>query len=118
MKPYTPLFKKRFELMREYAEKYGCEYDGKYIISFWELAFNLNNCWHACDFISSKKKAYYQDKGLITHGKKWSLPDYALGAFRRPIKHVVNKHSSTTVEYKVCANYADYLIFPKRSKDA
>ena len=107
--------KQRFDLMIEYTKKYGCEYGYTYTISFHDLAYNLNNTWHAKYFVTEREyKKHFG--GTTRHGNKWAMPQHALNCFYRPFRDALKKYQNYPFEHRVgTTNEIEYLVLTERS---
>ena len=84
----------RQNVIIEMAMKYGYQISkNKYIISFWELAYNLNNCWYAPLFVNKKQASIDTE-----HYNKWAINIDNLRLFRRMITTTINKMKGTKIK--------------------
>ena len=60
---------------------------GDIVISFWELAGNLNDCWHAKLFVKKDNPCILIEK----YNNSWALKNCSLYYMRRSISQTVSK---------------------------
>ena len=86
--------RKRQNAITEMATRYGYKLGkNKYIISFWELAYNLNNCWFAPLFCSKK-----QTDKITEHYDKWAIDVDNLRLFRMMVTRTINQMKGAKIK--------------------
>ena len=80
--------KKKQELIQEIRRSGFKNSKGESIISFYELAFNLNNYWKARYFLDKKKVKDYINS---EYHRRWAIKSWHLHEFRAPINRLVGK---------------------------
>lgn len=86
--------RKRQNAIIEMATRYGYKINkNRYIISFWELSYNLNNCWYAPLFVSKK-----QTSKDTEHYGKWAINVDDLSLFKRMITTTINKMKGAKIK--------------------
>ena len=88
------IFVERKNVIIEMTKRYGYKINkNKYIISFWELAYNLNNCWYAYLFVNKK----HSSEDTIYYNK-WAVDVNNLRLFRRMITRTINKMKGAKIK--------------------
>lgn len=91
----TELRKIREDAIKDMVVNYGFKKSKRtYLVSFWGLADNLNNCWHAKNFLNQKLKEKY---GEYTDYDDWAVPDYNHRLYRKPIRDTIRKMKGSKI---------------------
>ena len=81
--------KEREEAIMKICRNHGLKQKGHYIISFWDLAYHLNNCWYAPLFVSiSSTDEPHINRWTPT---RWSIKSYQLHCFRRMVNWTIKR---------------------------
>ena len=81
--------KEREDAIIKMCRSYGLKQKGHYIISFWDLVYNLNNCWYAPLFMSISSKDDVRIN--LWSDTEWSIKHYKLFCFRRMINWTIKR---------------------------
>ena len=104
------LMSKRFKAIMDMVYNYGYIGTDYYLISFWDLASNLNNCWHSPLFVNEK----YKDN-QYRYRKDWAIPYYMVGEAYHMLDKTVSKMGGKIINQNKFNDYnhATYYIFKK-----
>lgn len=99
----SKLKQKRVEIIVKTINDYGIYYNHRYLISIWDLAYNINNTWNAKYFVNTKKyKSQHQGRF------EYALLEYNISKIFRGIRHAVrNTHIAL---YESNKNRNEYLV--------
>jgi len=86
-------------------ENYGVKYDGKYIMSLWQLSDDLNNSWYSKFFY----RKGYMPKGAKKYFSDWAFPDFNLRPLRLRVLRYLES-LSWAKKFGEC-KYGDYFQF-------
>ena len=95
----------RAEKIIEITKRWGFEITpDKFIISFWDLVFNLNNSWYAKLFINERYKNPKHDSCI-----DWGIEYYNLYLFDRIINYTIARMpNARKLLNKTSNNYSTY----------
>ena len=100
----SKLTEKRADIIKGIIWHYGIEIDGVYIISLWDLAFNINNTRRASAFVN--KKVY----GCVNiPDREFAINPYQIWHIFRAIRHTAKKHSDS-IELKSGSNRVEFVV--------
>ncbi len=97
----------REQAILDICEQSAYEKRKTYLISFWELAGDLNNQWYANLFVSEKHK----DKDYL-YQKQWAVPSFALHSFFRMINWTMKRMKGVKI-IKQDSYYKVFYEVPK-----
>ena len=80
----TKLIKKRVECLDRIIRQYGIEFGNHIFISMWDMAGNINNTWHAKDFVNIKRYPSSSKHGYV-------LADFCIHTMFKAIRDAVRK---------------------------
>ena len=96
----TKLQKNRYETISRLMRSHGIQHKENLFISFWDLAFNINNTWQAKHFCDAEK---FKTESTID----FVIPNYHLYFLFPAIKHGVR---NTDIEVLKGKNQTEYLV--------
>jgi len=93
--------KSSLRLKREYKiEKTiinsGLKTEDGFILSFWDLAGDINNTWGAGKFFGD----HHRDRHCQGHFSTWALPSWRLYSYRKPILNTINNMDDVEIIQK------------------
>lgn len=79
----SKLKQKRLLLVERTMRAGGIEHNGECLMSLWDMACNLNNCWNAKHFVNTKRFQSSHDRGFV-------LNDWQIGEMFNAIRGCVD----------------------------
>lgn len=104
------LKQKRLEILSEILLKFGAEDAGKYTLTIFETAYNINNTWYARDFITKERHENLLKRDDIPHTLKdgsFCLRDCMISLLHRAIHNAVKESHIKLYEG---SNGIEYLV--------
>ncbi len=96
----TEKFDKRQEAILDMCNSYAYKEKGYYLVSFWDLAHHLNNCWKSKLFVDKDKCAIGTE-----HYDFWAIKSYDTYKLRRPINWTIRKMKGKVIQQNYCTFY-------------
>lgn len=101
----------RVEVIRQLMQSHGIEHGDKCVISFWELAYDINNTWRAELFVNRENYPYTMIKRWGPGSEVLVLPDHKLGDLFRGIRHAIKDNPYPLEHRKSYYNGAEFILW-------
>ncbi len=100
----TKLQRKRYDAVVKAMKMYAIMHNDRYLISLWDLAWNLNNIWEAYLFVTNFDKIEYSTYNDMNC---FAVKGYQVGKLINGIRHGIK---NTLIKNIVGKNHNEYLV--------